>query len=305
MKLSTLGERAIIRKISGLLDIGDDAAYFKVGDKYLVLSTDAIYADTHILPGMSFEQVGKFIVSVNLSDVAAMGAKPFAFLLAYVGPDIDFNDFDAIIRGAEKQCKKYGVEYAGGDTKYASGLTLVGSSAGFVKKPVLRTGAQVGDVVAVTGSLGKASFGVDCILNNRRCPKKIISASMEPKPRIREGMFLSKYASAMTDISDSLSVSLHNLAVEVGIVLNVDDIPVDKDIMRLSSVFGVNYLDYVLYGGGDYELLFTTSPEAFNIIEKKIDASVIGEVVKSHGVTEVIDNRRIPLPQRGFEHFRF
>jgi thiamine-monophosphate kinase len=157
MKLSDLGERKIIQRLEAFLPIGDDAAYLPVDGKYLVLSTDVIYESTHILPGMTYEQIGRFIASVNLSDIASMGARPFAFLLAYAGPDLQIDDFESLIHGVDSQCKKYGTKYVGGDTKYADRLTLAGTAAGYVKKPVLRTGAKVGDVVAVTGTLGGAA----------------------------------------------------------------------------------------------------------------------------------------------------
>jgi thiamine-monophosphate kinase len=293
MRLSDLGERRVIERISGFLDIGDDAAYLKAGGRFLVMSTDVVYETTHFLPGMTFGQKGKFVVSVNLSDVAAMGAAPFAFLLAYVGPDLPVADFEAIIRGAERACRRHKVKYAGGDTKYAEKLALAGTACGWVGKPVLRVGARVGDVVAVAGTLGGASYAADCLLSGKKCPKALVKKAMEPTPRVREGILLGKYASAMTDVSDSLSVSLHHLASGVGIRLDLGSLPVDRGVP----------LDYALYGGGDYGLLFTMREDCFRRVKKKTGATCIGSVAPGAGVVASDGKTAFSLPLRGFEHF--
>lgn len=304
MKLSDLGERRIIQRLSSFLPIGDDAAYIPVDGKYLVLSTDVIYEKTHILPGMTFEQVGRFIASVNLSDIASMGATPFAFLLAYAGPDLRIEDFESIIHGVDSQCRKYSTKYVGGDTKYADRLTLAGTAAGFVKKPVLRSGARVGDVVAVTGTVGGAAYGIDCLLSGEECSSKLAKKAMEPQPKVKEGILLGKYASAMTDISDGLSVSLHDLSAGVGIRVDLDAVPLDKDLIRLARRSGAEPLKYALSGGGDYELLFTASEKDFKRVVKRVGATAIGSVVAGKGVKAYLSGTEFILPKTGYQHFR-
>jgi thiamine-monophosphate kinase len=304
MKLSDLGERRIIQRLSSFLPIGDDAAYIPVDGKYLILSTDVIYEKTHILPGMTFEQVGRFVASVNLSDIASMGAKPFAFLLAYAGPDLRVEDFESIIHGVDSQCRKYGAKYVGGDTKYADRLTLAGTAAGFVKKPVLRSGAKVGDVVAVTGTLGGAAYGIECLLSGKECTSKLVKKATEPQPRVKEGILLGKYASAMTDISDGLSVSLHDLSQKAGIKVDLDAVPLEADLLRLAKKAGAEPLKYAVSGGGDYELLFTASKKAFAQIGKSVGATAIGNVVPGQGVKAFLEGEEFILPKTGYQHFR-
>lgn len=306
MKLTDLGEKEIIRRMSRFLDIGDDAAYLKIDSRYLVLSTDMVYPETHILPGMSYEQMGKLVVTVNLSDIAAMGAKPVAFLLAYGSPDDEFENFMSLIEAAERQCKKYDTEYVGGDTKYAQKMTLTGMAAGFVQKPVLRSGARVGDIIAVTGTLGGAALAIECILKGKKCPVRLMKKAFEPEPRVREGVFLSSYASAMTDISDSLSISLSDIAVQskTGVRLCMGEIPVEEEAVKLAGDLELDIMDYVLYGGWDYELLFTASKDDFKVIEEGIGAIRIGEITRDKGVMAVDDGREFSLVGRGYEHFR-
>ncbi len=306
MRLSDLGEKEIIARISRFLDIGDDAAYIKMGEGYLILSTDMFYSDTHLLPGMSFEQVGMFIVSVNLSDIASMGAKPFAFMLAYGGPDTCIENFEALINAAEKQCSKFGVKYVGGDTKYTQKLTLTGTAAGLTGKPILRSGAREGDVIAVTGYLGTASFAIDCLLENRKCPKGLIKKAMEPEPRVEEGVFLNDYASAMTDISDSLAISLYNICSQsnTGAWIDTSELPVADDLVNLLDDLNKDPLEYVLYGGGDYELVFTVSEDDFEVIKKNLDITRIGEVTHEKNIISVDGSKESLLQRRGYEHFR-
>ena len=306
MKLTDLGEKEIIRRLSEFLDIGDDAACIRISDEYLVLTTDMIYSETHILPVMSWEQIGKFIVTVNFSDLAAMGAKPLAFLLAYGGPDEEFENFQSIIKSADKQCKKYGAEYVGGDTKYANKLTLAGTAIGLAKKPVLRSGAKPGDVLAVTGTLGSAAMATDLIIRKLECDKKIIKKALEPEPRVEEGILLSRSVSAMTDISDSLSLSIYDIAdrSNVGVRLDIDKIPVEKTAIKLSEDMNLNLMNYALYGGGDYELLFTVSEDSLRVIEKNIEATRIGSITEEKDILGIDSGREFAIKRRGYEHFR-
>jgi thiamine-monophosphate kinase len=271
MKLSGLGERKIIEHLSQELDIGDDAAWFPFGkNTFLVFSADMIYEKTHRLPGMTFQQFGKLAVTVNLSDVAAMGAQPLGFLLSYGGPDVELKKFQEIIRGIKKQCEKFKVKFAGGDTNESpggEGMTLAGSILGFIKGGVhpLRSGAKVGDLVGVTGTLG-AGFAIDLLLQRGKVPlryKNILDKALEPEPRVKEGLFLRKYVHSLTDISDSLAVSLHCLAREsgVGIKINLDNLP----LLKSSS----GMLPDALYRGGDYELVFTFPNEGYEHFSKQ------------------------------------
>lgn len=306
MRLSDLGEKEIIRRLGRLLDVGDDAAYLRVGGRYLILSTDMINSKTHILPIMSREQIGKFIVTVNLSDIAAMGAEPFAFLLAYGGPDEEFENFMSIIESANRQCRRYGAEYAGGDTKYMSELTLSGTAVGFTGKPILRSGAKPGDMLSVTGTLGGAALATDFILKGIGCSSRVARKAVEPEPRVNEGILLGNYASAMTDISDSLSMSAYDIAQKsgVGIRLNINRIPVDRGALRLSEKMNVNLTEYALYGGGDYELLFTAPEDKIKTIEEEIEVTRIGEVIKERRVLAADGDREYALERRGYEHFK-
>ncbi|MEA3255495.1 MAG: thiamine-phosphate kinase [Candidatus Altiarchaeota archaeon] len=305
MKLTDLGERELIKKLASFIEIGDDAACIKHGDEYLVLTTDLVYGKTHILPGMSWKQIGKLVVSVNLSDIAAMGARPVAFLLSYGSPDMELDEFDELIHSVNEQCKKYGLRFAGGDTNQTEELILSGFCVGTTDKPVLRSTAKVGDILAVTGSLGDAALGTEILLKNlKHQGRDVINKALEPEPRINEGILLNNHATAMTDISDSLAVSIYDLAEMSNVGINVfpDKIPVTNSAMNSAEKLDLNLIDYVLYGGGDYELLFTIPKEGFEEIKDRVNATKIGDVTAG-GITAIRDREEYKIDKKGYEHF--
>ncbi len=307
MKLSGLGEKKVIERLASFLDVRDDAACIPHGGEYLVLTTDMIYQKTHILPGMTAEQIGRFIVSVNVSDVAAMGAKPAAFLMACGLPrDMEYEYLERILRAAEKQCRRYGARYVGGDTKESDALTLAGFCMGRTKRPVTRSGAKRGDIVAVTGSLGAASLGVHLLLKGLRYPGSggVVRKALEPVARVKEGLIIGRYANALTDTSDSLSMCVHDIAdmSNTGIKLFSDKIPISASAKRLARKAGLSSHELALYGGGDYELVYTMPPKKFEKIADSIDTTEIG-VVEGRGVVLVSGDAKVPLEKKGFEHF--
>lgn len=308
MKLSELGEKEIVKRLGSFLDIGDDAAYLKFGDEFLILTTDMLYEKTHILPKISREQIGKLIVTVNFSDIAAMGAKPLAFLLSYGSPDIEFRDFEIMMHSVNNQCKKYNAKFAGGDTNYMDILTLSGAAIGKTKKPILRSGARIGDIIAVTGDLGSAGLGTEILLKNLPISvnNPAVKKALEPEPRVNEGLLLGNYATSMTDISDSLSVSLYDIAVSsrVGIAIGIDKIPITENAIETAKKINRDILDYALYSEGDYELLFTISEENFNKIRKKIAITKIGEIVKGSKIVGIKEKKKFEIKKTGYEHFK-
>jgi thiamine-monophosphate kinase len=315
MRLFNLGEKKIIGELEKRLSVGDDAAWLKFGGDFLIFSTDMIYEKTHFLPGMSYEEIGKLAVTINLSDIAAMGAKPLAFLLSCGTPaDFKMENFREIIQGVEKQCKKFEMKFAGGDMNETDELILAGSILGFTKrKPILRSGARCGDVLCVTGNLGTASLGVDILVKKLPCKDdEVLKKALEPEPRVKEGAILGKFANSMTDISDSLAMSLYDIVDKsngVGIEICLDKLPLAKSAINLANTLQLSIMDYALYGGWDYELLFTISEEYIDELRGAIDFTVIGKITKKkcrddEGVTGVGKGKKIKIKRNGYEHFK-
>ena len=322
-KLSELGERNAIRLISEILTkgniavgIGDDCAAIQLGKDYLLVTTDMISQKTHILKEMTPFQIGWFVVAINLSDIAAKGGKPLGLVLSFGLPkntnDIFLNN---LTEGADKCATKFDTAIIGGDMKETSEITLCGSAIGIVKKEEFmpRKGAQVGDIVAVTGTIGKAGAGY-YNLKYKILKKDVSKALFEPVPRLKEGGALAKQkcVTSCMDISDGLSSSLYQLQElnGVGFEINRNNLPTSQELLQLSKEQqSLNIYDMALHFGGDYELLLTIPSKKFNktkVSLKKIGATLtaIGTVIREKKVLIVDGKVKKILENKGYEHFK-
>jgi len=314
-KLSDLGERQAIRLISKILSegdiavgIGDDCAVLDFGDEYLLVSTDMIFQETHIPKVMTPWQIGWFIVAINLSDIAAKGGRPLGLVLSLGLPKDTTELFlKELMNGANDCATKNGTTIVGGDTKENSQITICGTAFGTVRKDefMSRKGAKPGDVVAVTGTLGKAGAGYFALQHGMK--DNILKDILEPQPRIKEGRTLAKQkivASCM-DISDGLSSSLYQLQElnKVGFEIKKDCIPLSPSLLDLSKKHTeMDVYEYALHFGGDYELLLTIPPDAFGQAKEKLTA--IGTVTKEQGITLIDGASKTTLKNKGYEHFK-
>ncbi len=314
MKVRDIGERALINRISELLPhnavLGageDDCAVLDHGDEYLLMTTDMLHQSTDFPDGMAPWQMGWMSVAVSLSDIAAMGGRPFAIVAAMGLPkEADVGFVDDIVDGMNACAKKFDAYIVGGDTDEHDELTIVCTALGSAKKDKLlkRSGAHVGDLVCVTGELGTAEAGLRVMkMDIQQNVKDVVTKKLfEPQPRVKEAIALatSGAVTSMMDLSDGLALSLHDLskASSVGFLIYGDKLPVLDETKVISTD-----LDLPLCGAGDFELLFTVKPDYLENAEKACQFAVIGEVtssdilIKKNGVTEKIE-------ARGYEHFR-
>ncbi|MGQ9787984.1 MAG: thiamine-phosphate kinase [Candidatus Hadarchaeaceae archaeon] len=327
MKLKEVGEKAIIetakkrfRKGKQIrVGIGDDAAAIDLsGKKCLVVTTDMLVASTHFPAEIKPEQMGKKSVIVNLSDLASMGAKPLGLVFCVALPrELDLEVVDRIMRGMESAAREYDTYIVGGDLDEAEEITIAGSAFGLADKSKLlkRSGACKGDLLAVTGDLGAASAGLKIIMEKTtvRGYEELVRAQLEPRARVKEGMVLAKsgHVKAAIDISDGLAASLWHLSRESGakIIIDKEKLPVHDLVKKFSEQYGYDIDDFVLYGGEDFELIFTTKARywervklALNRIGTKVTA--IGRVIEGSGVFIKSEEKIDELEDRGYEHFR-
>ena len=321
-KLSDLGERKVIQLISKILSkgyedvgIGDDCAAFSFNDDYLLVSTDMISGKTHIPKIMSPWQMGWFIVAINLSDVAAKGGKPLGFVLSMGLPRNTTDSFlKEIITGAESCVKKYDLSIVGGDTKESGDITLCGTVFGTVKKDyfMARKGCKPGDIVAVTGDLGRAGAAYYAIQHDIK-DKKILKGLLEPVPRVKAGRVLAeaKIVTSCMDISDGLSSSLYQLMElnDIGFEIDKEKIPISSSLKKLSKTYDLDVYDYAVHFGGDYELLLTIPSDKFEKAKKSLDSvgvslTKIGHVTEEKKVKIVENHVKNILKNKGYEHFK-
>jgi len=317
-RLSDVGEKSMVHDIASMISSsaalgpGDDAAAVDIGDRYLVASTDLLWERTHFHPLMSWWQKGWMAAAVNLSDMAAMGAQPLGLLLAMGLPaDMDTTSVKEMVQGVSDCCDHFGTDYLGGDTKECSEVVLTGTSLGLVPKDGLlrRHGAQPGDVLMMTGTAGLAAAGLLALERGIDC-KKGIRALFEPQPRIKEGALLSSSGSVTScmDTSDGLSISLRELFEAGGTAFEVDaeKLPIDPETRRVALDAGTEVMELALYGGGDYQLLFTVRSDEVQYVRTMLrdEVNVIGRCTEGKVNTLKLGPSNSILEPKGYEHFR-
>jgi thiamine-monophosphate kinase len=295
--------------------IGDDCAVLpkhSTGD--LIVSTDLMVEDIDFRRSWMIPKLlGHKALAVSLSDIAAMGGTPvWAMLSIGIPNDIWQTNFvDEFYEGYLRLAKKFNVELVGGDVSKTPDKIIIDSIiGGEVKrhKAVMRSTANVGDLIFVTGKLGGASAGLQLLEQGFRCSDNeklwrndLMLKQLSPFPQIAAGQHLSKIATAMIDISDGLSSDLHHLCAsgKVGAKLDADKIPIHPKIKGLTNNFA-EQLDFALNGGEDYELLFTVKPHK----AKGLPYFCIGGMTNRSNVVEVeIDGQKTLLNPTGFQHF--
>lgn len=322
-RLADLGERAAIRRIESILSkgsntqgIGDDCAAIDLGDRYLLVTTDMMSQQTHIPPQMTPYQMGWFLVAINLSDLAAKGGIPLGLVCSFGLPKKTSETFlRQLTKGANACAVQFGTTIAGGDTKETTEITLCGAAFGIVKKDEFmpRKGCRPGDVVAVTGTLGKAAAGYYTLGKNKK-EKKLSKAFLEPQPRINEGRLLAQQhaITASMDLSDGLSSSLYQLQERnsVGFEIQQEALPVAEELIKLAvKDHTIHPSAVALHFGGDYELLLTVLPQKFQEIKttlqkKGILLTAIGKVTKTKRIILCDKQGKKPLKNKGYEHFK-
>lgn len=301
-----IGERDLIRRISVILGglENDDCAVIDAGERYLVASTDMLHQKTDFPDIMNPWQMGWMAVAVNLSDIAAMGAEPAGVLIAAgLPPEADQYFIDELFSGFGDCAALYGTRILGGDTDSHLELTITGTSLGFVERELIlrRRGAQVGDLLCTTGSLGAAGGGLWAWQNGAK--SELITSLLEPEPRLTEGRALAKSGSvtAMMDNSDGLALSLSDLSEVsgVGFLVYQDRLPLATGLVEM--VGQENALEMALSAGGDFELVFTVRSSGLEAARRACDLTVIGEVVEE-GIWMERGGKRRQIERVGYEH---
>jgi thiamine-monophosphate kinase len=319
-RLASIGERKAIELISSLLSqgnvavgIGDDCAALDLGEDYLLVTTDMMTVRTHT-PQATPAQIGWHLIAINLSDIASKGGRPLGIVTALGLPrETPISFIKQLAKGMDRCARTFGTSVIGGDTKESCEITLTGTAFGLVKKDAFmpRSGARIGDLVAVTGRLGGAAAGYQALRRGLKVPQAV-KALLEPWPRVREGMVLAKahVATSCIDISDGLSTSLYHLAgaSKVGFSISYEMLPVHEAIQKVRFPTERAIQNAVMHFGGEYELLMTLDPGNLLKASKALkrlgtELTVIGVVTRSKILIEK-DGKAQPLENKGWEHFR-
>jgi thiamine-monophosphate kinase len=298
-----------------VLGPGDDCALLAPSPGMeLAITTDMLVSGTHFLPDTDPRQLGWKTLAVNLSDLAAMGAKPRWVLLAGSLPEADEDWLAAFADGLFAGAKRYGVDLVGGDTTRGP-LNLCLTALGEVPAggALRRDGARVGDEVWISGQPGLAALGLAQLQERTALPDALatrcIAALQQPTPRVELGLALQqrRLASAAIDVSDGLLADLGHIAERSG----VDAELFDNQLPRLPIGADPRFARHCqLAGGDDYELVFT-APAAKRHQLAELAAQLelplwrIGRIVDGGGEVHLLDEsgNALPLAGKGFDHF--
>lgn len=321
--LIDLLQREFDSPASGLVvGIGDDCAVWE-SEGMVVATTDTVVEDVHFrLSTITWEELGWKSLAVNLSDVGSMGARPrWALLTLGLREETEVEDVLALARGLAAAGRAFDTAIVGGDVVASPQATLVTVALFGVLpedgqgSPLLRSGAKVGDLVGVTGWLGRSAAGFRLLNEPIAAPAEVAAelrrAHNKPYPRVHEGQALrAAGVRAAQDISDGLAGDVAHIAQMsgVGVRLWAEHLPVHPFV---AEVFGEQAFDLALFGGEEYELVFTAPPAVMDAARQRLAAmgtptTVVGEVVAEHPGRVAMswpDGREVALNRGGFDHF--
>jgi thiamine-monophosphate kinase len=333
VRLADVGEFGLIARLTRdlatrpdvALGVGDDAAALDLGSDHLLLATcDAQVAGRHFLSDVaSPREIGHKALAVNLSDIAAMGGEPLWALVSLIAPpDLDVVVVDGIYEGLGALAKRFDVAIVGGNVSSTTGpLTLDITALGRVERQrmLTRSGARPGDMLLVTGSLGGGLAGLRAHMAPLDQPPpagalaQVRARMATPEPRVREGLALAATGevTAMMDLSDGLAGDLRHMCErsQVGALVDEAALPVSDATRAVARALGEDPLTFALYGGDDYELLFTVPPAAVARVKAAVrvagaGATVIGEITAPAPGLRVreLDGAARSLTGRGWDH---
>ena len=295
-----LSERQLLQRLAARVPAaGDDCAVIPYGESFLVWTTDMLWREVDLPQGITPYTIGWRAVAVSLSDIAAMGAEPIGALLALGAPAFEAELTDGIADGVLACCKAARTEYLGGDLSGHRELTLCSSALGTSPSPARRHGAQVGDLVGVTGELGRTAVALRLF---QRGDLERANELFAFSARVAEGRALAPHVTSMMDVSDGLARSLHQLAEASGVGFQVAEsrIPALDEIDQL-AVSPQERREMALHTGEDFELLFTISAHDLDDARARASFAVIGEVTEAGVELQTADGVE-PLSDRGYEH---
>ena len=303
LKVADIGEKELVKYIiSNSKEITpDDTAITQLNSTKLISTCDMLIQSRHFPENMSYFEMGFKAITVNVSDLAAMGAEPLGFLLAIAIPkDLELDYFKEIIDGVSSACDYYCIPLIGGDTNEASEIIISGTALGLCENPLMMDGYSIGDVVAVTGDIGHAALGFKLDAYDNIYVKK----ALKPMARIKEGIILRESgATSATDITDGLASELYQIKKEsFGFMIYEELLGISDEYKQCCESLGLSYLDLVLHVGEDFELLFTIPEDKLENLD--IDYKVIGEVTDSDVVELTLENGFVErIENKGYEHY--
>ncbi len=325
--VSEIGERSLIElfmkhltPMPGMpIPFWDDASALDLGDgRALVINTDMLVWETDIPRGMTPYQAARKAVVMNVSDLAAKGVKPIAFMPNLAVPsNYSVEDAEELVKGFEAGARMYDAYVVGGDTNEACDVVVSGNALGVVDSSKImkrNNGMKPGDKLAVTGPFGLTSAGFKHLLEGVKVPETLEASILDsiymPEAKVSEGLALAETGviTGCMDSSDGLSVSLYDLKRSTGHGFILDSIPVHPSAEKFAVYNDLDPNDLALFGGEEYELIFTFNPRDQSKVNQAL-ASVgctpllIGTVSEDDKVAYEKGGAVTPIKKGGWNHF--
>jgi thiamine-monophosphate kinase len=282
-------------------------------DQQLVVATDTLVESVHFPPQASAEHIATRALCVNLSDMAAMGARPRWFTLALTLPATMASTqwLESFSRGLATVAEQYDIALVGGDTTAGPltiSLTLLAEVP--VAQSLRRDGAKPGDTLYVTGTLGDGAAALEIISRGDLAhSERLLTRFYQPQPQIEAGIRLRNVASACIDISDGLIADLGHICKASGVRSDIQTklLPIHQELHQLWPQQAV---DWALSGGDDYQLCFTVPQSRCEIVNQWIDAgdfdaTMVGQILAPDNSKNlvIVDGSASADIKRGFDHF--
>lgn len=336
--ISEVGEFGLIDRMKAVLGaptdedvlagIADDAAVYRIGGgKVHIVTTDALIEAVHFdRTFMPLQHLGFKALSVNASDIAAMNALPrFATVALGLPNNITVEQVEALYRGLQQAAATYGCTIVGGDTTAARFLTLSVTVIGEAREEqvVYRSGARPGDMLCVTGDVGAAYAGLQILLEQRRRLQEegedyepdiadvhyVIQRQLAPQAQvgvIRDWAERGVQPTALIDVSDGVASEIHHICAQSGVGARVytSALPIALETRDVADHFSEDVDTYALFGGEDYELLFTMPKALLDTLDPTTFV-VIGEITTPETGVQVQtpEGNLISLGAGGYQHF--
>ena len=312
MKVKDIGEFGLIERITKklkdkdvLVGIGDDAAVIKTEKGLQVLTTDCLVEGDHFRrEWFTPEQIGMKAIEINVSDIAAMGAIPKYVLVELALPeDLDVEFVEELYKGMWKVCDKYNIEVIGGNMTHCENIIISITLTGEVDKNnlCLRRGAKPGDFIFVSGHLGNGRAGLRLFQEDLKGFEQVRKSYLEPKAQLETALKIATYANSMIDVSDGLAPEIKHICDEsnCGAIIYKDKIPIKDEVRNVARTLNEDEYDYALFGGEDFELVFTVSKEKLD----KVNGLLVGEIIKNKEIKLSSNGKEKEITESGYDHF--
>ncbi len=311
-KIKDIGEFGLIDKITKkskdkdvVVGIGDDAAVVKTIKGLQVITTDCLVEGDHFRQGwFTPKRIGMKAIEINVSDIAAMGAVPKFVLISLGLPkNLEINFVEQMYSGMWKTCEKYSIEVIGGNMTHSKQIFVSVTITGDIDKKnlCLRSNAKHGDYIFVSGPLGNGRAGLRLFQENVEGFNKVRKTYLEPKARLKNALKLAPHINSMIDISDGLASDIKHICEQskCGAIIYKDKIPIKDEVRQIAKTLGEDEYNYALFGGEDFQLVYTVSKDNID----KINGFLVGEIIEGDNVKVLSEAGKIIINKKGYDHF--